>query len=80
MDSSSSSVSHPDTPYRSPESSTSDVESEAAAATFVSQVLELPTLSEAHTTATNKAAPLHVRNICCIGAGYVGTSLPLHIL
>ena len=78
MDSSSSSVSHPDTPCRSPESSTSDVESDAP--TFVPQTLELPTLTEVRAAATNKTAPLHVRNICCVGAGYVGTSVPLYIL
>jgi hypothetical protein len=76
MDSSSSSICHSDTPCRSPESSKSDVESETAA-TFVPQVLELDKASDVHTTAPARAPPLQIRNICCVGAGYVGTSVPM---
>lgn len=79
MDSSGSSVCHSDAPCRSPESSTSDVESEKAAK-FDPQILELEEASNMQTTAAAHASPIRIRSICCVGAGYVGKSVPCYDL
>jgi hypothetical protein len=79
MDSSNSSIGPFDDPYQSVELSTSDVNSETAAL-FVPLTLELDKASDVHTRAPGFAPPIQIRNICCVGAGYVGASVSVPIL
>jgi hypothetical protein len=79
MDSSSSSIIHSDDPYRSHESSTSDVDSETAGI-FVPPALELDKASDVHAAMPVFAPPIQIRNICCVGAGYVGAPVPVPLL